>query len=224
MRKSQLLICVIFILYAVVGGLCATGWLNIGNNVLGALSLTALFFSVSDVFVKVRNVLFEKNVLQNVVGIAVLFLNEKMKEVGTHHNINIRNTIENLEDTVGYKCDRKMIHPNEYAKLRFIRGLLLASDILFVLGVAIFIIMPFIKDNLLPQGFTSVVSLFAFSAMMCCMFLDEMAMDISQRNNEIMNEKYAIICGQFQDFRTFNEMYFHYYKDYLIMYGDKLNG
>lgn len=222
MRRSQLLICVIFVVYGFVGIISATGGQNIGSNVLSALSLTALFLSVSDVFGKIANVLFAKNILQNAVSIAVDFLKDKINEGGVSLNINLRNTVENLENTVGYRPNVKLVHPSEFDRSILFRILQIISGLLFIIGVAIFIIMPFIEENLLSASITSTISLFAFAAMMCCMFLDEMAEDINQRNNEIMNEKYAIIVSQYQDFRLYNDLYFHYYKDFQITYGNKM--
>lgn len=213
MRKSKYLFAVISVVYACVGLLNMVGALRVGTNIFAALSITALFISLGDIFEKIYGYLYNRNLIRAEKKVDIDFLNSKLESGVLCINLNIRNAIENIKEDDIAISKYEFCHPAEYTKKRHMKAINIISITCFIIGIAVFIILPLIITNIFSEKMISVISLFAFSVMMMGMHVDEKILDIQMKYNSLVIEKSAIIRGAFCDFDAYHGQFFMFFND-----------
>lgn len=218
MKKSKYIFIILFIIYLLIGILSPLDVLNIGDNLLFALSAAALFVSASDVISKVHIYRNTSNSYYAALKITIDFLDNKIKCNQTSNLvINVRNVKGNLE--ILQKKNYKFCHPDDYMKKKSNSALNTFSLLLFIAGISSFIFIPFIKKDISNSAITSVITILAFAAMSLSLFLDEIIIEKQTDYNNLINEKHLLIQGSFWDFQNYFQTNMFYRKD-LIAFQD----
>ena len=213
MTKSKFLFLVIAIVYICVGVLNCFEILRIGTNIYAALSITALFLSLGDVFEKIHGYLYNTNLVRAEKKVEIDFLNQKLEGNIYSTHLNIRNTIENIKEDDIAISKYVFCHPVYYTKRKHMKTISALSTACFVVGMAAFIILPLVKANIISEDIISVISVFAFSIMMVGMYIDERILEKQVKYNNLVNEKSAIIRDSFADFDAYHGQFFLFIND-----------
>ena len=175
------------------------GHISMGDNLLFALSTSALLLSGSDAFSKIVAFLCVNNIYNADLKLAVDFLDSKIKSGEINSGfLNVRNTSENFKYLM--QKNYKFCHPNDYSQKVTIKALNLISVFLFIIGIATFIIVPFINHTITNTVLTSIVTIFAFSAMTLCLYLDDLINEKQEKITSFLNEKVPPIYIDYNDF------------------------
>lgn len=221
MKKSKFIFIILFIIYLLIGILSPLDVLNISDNLLFALSSAALLVSASDVISKIRIYRNTSNTYYTALKITIDFLDNKIKCNQTSNFImNVRNVKGNLE--VLQKKNYQFCHPDDYIKKKSNTALNVISLLFFIVGIASFIFIPFIKKDVSNSAITSVITILAFAAMNLSLFLDEIIIEKQTDYNNLINEKHLVIQGVFWDFQNYFQTNMFYRND-LIAYQDAFN-
>ncbi len=212
MKKSKFVFIILAIVYAVMALLYPFDILNIGDNLLFALSFSALLLSTSDVVSKFAGYLCISNTYNADLKTTIDFLDLKIKDGFTNNKtINVRNVKANCKDLL--KKDYKYCHPDDYTHKTSIKVQNNISMVLFVLGIAAFIIFPFISYNMTNTKITSIITIFAFAAMALSLFIDELIVEKQSSINILINEKHLAIIAEYPDFKSYFETHMYYRND-----------
>lgn len=99
MKKSKFVFIILALVYVAMSILYPFDVLNIGENLLFALSVSALLISTSDVFNKIGMYLYTSNTYNADLKITIDFLDYMIKNGFTNtRNINVRNIKENYDE------------------------------------------------------------------------------------------------------------------------------
>ncbi|SFT33450.1 hypothetical protein SAMN02910301_0414 [Lachnospiraceae bacterium XBD2001] len=214
MKQSKFIFIILAVIYVTMAIASPFKILRISENLLFALSVSALLISMSDVINKACDYMCAQNAFNANMRIAIDFLDGKISAGYIPSRcINVRNVRENYNSFL--KKDYVFCHPSEYVKKPWIRVLSEISFILFVLGIAAFIIIPFLAIELVNGVVTTIVTFSAFAAMALGLFFDELIGEKNADINALMNEKHLIIYAEYPDFRTYYEMHMNYINDLL---------
>ena len=213
MRKSKYIFIILAIVYGVVAIAEVNNLLLVDNNVIFGLSTSALLISVSDCCCKLYMLINEKNNYNETLKYTIDFLENKISN-GYAYNpaFNTRNLKEHLELLLN---NRQSVHPMDFCKNRKYIVLQKMYMALFAIGIAAFIIIPFIDYDLSSSCITSFVTLLAFVAMNIGMYIDERVYDVRENNAELFNDKHLIIQNGYSDFRNYFESKLYYRNDYM---------
>ena len=85
--------------------------------------------------------------------------------------------------------------------------------ILFIIGIASFIIVPFLNQNITNTKTTSLITILAFAAMSLSLFLDELIDEKQSDINNLLNDKHLAINAEYSDFRSYFESNMYYRND-----------
>lgn len=196
--------------YALVAIANLAGRINIQNNIVVALSSAALLLSFSDAFFKLAMILETNNIMQCELLVSITFLEEKSKNGVTTPMFIVDNAIGNFKIVKGYNPHYKFVNPAVFESTRWYKIMNTIATVLFVSGVATFIFIPFFYGNTLKEIEITSMSVFAFSAMMLCMFLDDVINDLQQTINRIQNDKQTIIQAAFPEFYSYRIDFYGY--------------
>lgn len=212
MKKSKYIFIILAIVYAIMGLMYPFDILTIGDNLLFALSASALLISTSDVFSKVSSYLCIENAYYAELKTTTEFLDLKIQQGLTNtRTMNVRNVNENIKELI--KGNYKFCHPNNYNKRLLIKILNNISLILFVLGITAFIIVPFLRFNIEDINATPIITIFAFTAMALSLFMDEIIIDKQNDMNILLNEKQILIQAEYPDFQMYFQTHMFYRND-----------
>ena len=208
MQRSKYIFVILAIIYSVIGICYFFDGLIISDNLLLALSVTALLISVSDVFSKIAEYCIQCNAYCASLKITIDFLDTKTSVGNNNTIIDFVNVKKSLIDLQRKKY--KFISPDEYERTKLIKGLRYISIVLFVLGMASFIAIPFMKDSIASTKISSIITIFAFSSMALSMFFDELLISKQADQERLLNDKHSIIFCSFSDFHSyFQTQLFH---------------
>lgn len=212
MKKSKFVFIILAIVYAVMAILYPFDILNIGDNLLLALSLSAFLLSTSDIVSKNAGYQCISNTYNAELKTTIDFLDLKIKDGFTNtKTINVRNVRANCKELL--KNDYKYCHPDDYAHKTIIKLQNMISVILFILGIASFIIVPFLRYNMTNTKTTSIITILAFAAMAFSLFLDELIAEKQSNRNILINEKQLAITAEYPDFKSYFETHMYYRND-----------
>lgn len=212
MKKSKYIFIILAIVYAVMAFLYPFAILSIGDNLLFALSASALLISTSDVVSKIVSYLCIKNTYYANLKITIGFLESMIQGGFTNTRIiNVRNVMENYN--VLLKNNYKFCHPNDYAKKSSLKILNCISLLLFIFGITAFIIIPFFGFNMSDTKSTSIITILAFATMALSLFFDEL-IDEKQADIKILiNEKHLLIQAEYPTFKSYFDSHMYYQND-----------
>lgn len=212
MKKSKYVFIILALVYAVIAVLYPFDILNIGDNLLFALSVSALFISTSDVVSKIICYLCIENTYYADLKTTIEFLDSMIQGGFTNtRTINVRNVRENCKGQL--KDSYKYCHPDDYIHKPIIKVLNNISLILFILGIAAFIIVPFLNYNMSNAKITSIITILAFSAMALSLFFDELIGEIQTNINILINEKHLSINAEYSTFKSYFDSHMYYRND-----------
>lgn len=214
MKKSKHIFVIMAATYAAIAIVSFLRRIVISENILFGLSMSALFSALSDIMASGANIATSRNEFDYIIYIASDFLESKISQNQCNPVINTRNVKLGIESmSKGYKFAR---HPNEYDQGNCIKFWNASSQILFVLSIAVFILVPF--SPTIPDQFYSVVlTLSAFSAMCINLYLGEYLADVLDKKNSFLNKEQVIIQMAYPDFFQFFTFRVHCYEDYIAM-------
>ena len=213
MKKSHYMFIVIAGVYFLVAMTNLIGILNVGNNIFMALSLSALLLSISDFFYKSLMILENNNIFQCELQVMIKFLEQKEAADVVSPLILIDNYIGNLKMIKGYDPKYVFVNPAEFSKTKRYKFTYLLAIAFFVLGIMVFIFIPFINVDLINEREVASITLFAFAIMMLCMYLDEKNIDIQTTSAEIVGVKYPEVRRAFSDFDSYCFECYRYKKE-----------
>ena len=212
MKKSKYVFIIFALVYVAMAILYPFNVLNIGENLLFALSFSAMLLSASDVISKIAGYLCISNTYNADLKITIDFLESKIQCGFTQtRTINVRNVAENCKELL--KTKYKYCHPDDYAHKTIIKAHNIFSMILFIIGIASFIIIPFLNQNITNTKTTSIITILAFAAMSLSLFLDELIGEKQSDINILINDKHLAINAEYPDFRSFFESNMYYRND-----------
>lgn len=213
MRKSKYIFIILAIVYGGVAFAEINNLLLVDNNVIFGLSVSALLISVSDCCSKYYTLKNEKNNYNETLKYTIQFLDEKINGgCASNWAFNTRNLKENLEILLN---NQESVHPMDFRKQKKYLYLQKFYMIFFAVGIASFIIIPFVKYDLSGSCITSFVTLLAFVAMNIGMYIDEQIYDVRDCNADLFNDKHLIIQNGYSDFRGFLDSKLYYRNDYM---------
>ncbi|MCR4638479.1 hypothetical protein [Ruminococcus sp.] len=216
MKKSKYVFIIFALVYVAMAILYPFNVLNIGENLLFALSFSALLLSTSDVISKIAGYLCISNTYNADLMITIDFLESKIQYGLTQtRTINVRNVMGNCKELLKKKY--KYCHPEDYAHKTIIKIQNVLSMILFIIGIASFIIIPFLNQNITNTKTTSIITILAFSAMSLSLFLDELIGEKQSEINILINDKHLAINAEYPDFRSFFESNMYYRNDLIAI-------
>lgn len=212
MKKSKFVFVILSVVYLLMGILYPFGVLDIGGNLLLALSTAALLISLGDICEKIHIYRIEANQYNAALDITIEYLDSKISS-GQINNpiISVRNFKANLENL--QKKNYKFCHPSDYISNKcnwFLRTL---SFVLFIVGIASFIVIPFISENISNSAATSVITILAFAAMALSLFFDEIIIDKQHSLNNLMQDKHLVLQSAFSDFLNYFQIHMFYMND-----------
>ena len=212
MKKSKYVFIILALVYVAMAILYPFDVLNIGENLLFALSFSALLLSASDVISKIAGYLCISNTYNADLKITIDFLESKIQCGFTQtRTINVRNVVGNCKELL--KKNYKYCHPEDYAHKTIIKIQNVFSMILLIIGIASFIIIPFLNQNITNTKTTSIITILAFAAMSLSLFLDELIEEKQSDINILINDKHLAINAEYPDFRSFFESNMYYRND-----------
>lgn len=214
MKKSKYIFVIMAVSYAAIAMVSSLRWIVISENILVGLSMSALFSALSDIMANGANIATSRNEFGYIIHITSAFLESKISQNQYSPVINTRNVKLGIESmSKGYKFAR---HPNEYDQGNYIKFWNASSQILFVLSIAVFILVPF--SPMIPDQFYSVMlTLSAFSAMCINLYMGEYLADILEKKNSFLNKERLIIQMAYPDFSQFFTSRVYCYEDYIAM-------
>ena len=203
MKKSSFVFITMSVIYLAVAIFDGIGWMTVTNNVLLGLSLSALLSALSDILYNIGYIRTVANEFDYIIKTTVEFLS-KMQAANipsANPNINIKGVMQYVKGmSRNYEA---AIPPIRYDKNWFITAMKVGSQILFVLSLAVFILLPFLSLPFENPVSTS-LTLCAFSAMCFNLYLTEAISDIfNKRNDDFMNKEQLIIQTMYPDFNLF---------------------
>lgn len=197
MSRSKNVFLVFSIVYIGVALGGAFSLLSITENVLLGLSISSLFISLADSI----NSYFRNEMIRNdynySLSIASEYLQHRIDEgqlsVGNFDICNIKYGIDML------KSQAISIHPVEFSKKkRFMVGNVI-STAFFVIGIASFVFLPFIKTGA-NNSLASCVTVIAFASMCGNIYLNELQNEISNNKFLFDNDKQSLIAALFPNY------------------------
>lgn len=212
MKKSKFIFIILAVVYALMAFLYPFNVLKVGENLLFALSVSALLISSSDVLNKAGMYLFISNTYNADLKITIDFLDYMIQNGFTNtRNINVRNIRENYNELL--KKNYTFCHPSDYAKKRKLVIINVVSMILFILGITAFIIIPFIATSITGTKITSIITILAFASMALGLFFDELIDEKQAEINAVLFEKHLVINAEYPNFRNYFESNMYYRND-----------
>lgn len=212
MKKSKFVFVILAAVYVLMALLYPFDVLKIGDNLLFALSVSALLISASDVINKVGAFLFTSNTYNAYLKITIDFLDQMIKGGYTNtRNINVRNIKENYDELL--KKNYSFCHPRDYAKKRLLVIINAITLILFILGITAFIIIPFIDTNITGTKITPIITILAFASMALSLFFDELIGEKQTEIDALISEKHLAINADYPTFRNYFESNIYYRND-----------
>ena len=212
MKKSKFVFIILAVVYALMALLYPFDVLKIGENLLFALSVSALLISTSDIFNKVGMYLYTTNTYNADLKVTIDFLDYMIKNGFTNtRNMNVRNVKENYDELL--KKNYTFCHPSDYAKKKILAIINVVTLILFILGITAFIIIPFIDANITDSKITSIITILAFSSMALGLFFDELIDEKQVEINALLSEKHLVINAEYPTFRNYFESNMYYRND-----------
>ena len=206
MKKSKYIFIIMSLVYIVMAVLYLCWFITMGDNLLFALSTAALLLSVSDAFGKMVTFLCVNNTYNADLKLTIDFLDSKISsgQVITRI-INVRNTRENFKFLIKKKYT--FCHPQDYSQKTIIKVLQFISIFLFIMGIATFIIVPFVNYTITNGVLTSIVTIFAFSAMTLCLYLDDLINEKQEKITVFLNEKIPPLSMDYNDFYIYFRLF-----------------
>lgn len=212
MKKSQYIFAIMAAVYFIIAVLSLKGWIMVGENILLGLSMAALLSAISDVFSHIVCIRINQNEFGYIVQITSDFLGEKISNNMVSPSIDSRNVKLNVENMIkGYK---KAVHPNEYWQGKLNVWINRASQICFILAIAVFILSSF-PLILIQRSYSVLLTLFAFAAMCLNLYLEEIIEDISQKRGHFFGDTQLIIQMAYPDFMGFLNFRLYHYENYI---------
>ena len=212
MKKSKFVFIILAVVYALMALLYPFDVLKIGENLLFALSVSALLISTSDIFNKVGMYLYTTNTYNADLKVTIDFLDYMIKNGFTNtRNMNVRNVKENYDELL--KKNYTFCHPSDYAKKKILAIINVVTLILFILGITAFIIIPFIDAKITDSKMTSIITILAFSSMALGLFFDELIDEKQVEINALLSEKHLVINAEYPTFRNYFESNMYYRND-----------
>ena len=211
MNKSKSMFLFMSAAYFFMGIFYFSGLLNIGNNLLFALSLAALFISIGDICSKIANTKYLYNLYNAELKITIDFLNDKIKNGYPAKYIYMNNFKEALEYQLetGYS----FCHPADYAKKKLWIILSILSYASFGSGIVSFIVIPLLNELPFEAHIIPVITMFAFAAVMLSLFCDEKYAEKQTEINSLLNDKHLIFQMEFMDFSKYFQTRMYYRND-----------
>lgn len=187
MKKSSFVFLIMAIVYILLFVGYSLRMVTITNNIVFGLSLTALLISISDLLSKVIVFRSIENEYQQMIEYTLSFIEKKIKLKQTNNPIiiirNLRSSIE-----MGKKKKYKPVHPLEYADNSLNKALNIASIILFMLGISVFIFTPFINEYDIMDHITTRITVAAFASMCLGVFFDDQIMHKQEERDNLISK------------------------------------
>lgn len=196
----------VFIILAIVYVLVALGLkfevLSVNNNILLGLSISALLISISDAINKYVYYRQSVNLFQFELQKTIDFLQNKI-EAGLTNSpvVNIRNFTSNL--SILKKNNYNPYHPNDYDKNKINKSFHIIAFIIFVLGIAAFISIPFIKENIANTSINMLITILAFASMNLTLYFDEIIQEEQDKRINLTCDKHLLIQCVYSDFLNY---------------------
>ena len=152
MSKSKYVFIILAIVYILIGIASPLNIIDVGDNLLFALSLSALMLSISDIIQKLALYFCIRNRYNFELKTTLVFLSNK-EQLGYANTtkINVRNIIETLSGLM--IPNYKTCHPQEYQKRVLVKYANVTSIVVFCIGIASFISIPLLTISI--YGFVS---------------------------------------------------------------------
>jgi hypothetical protein len=175
-------------------------WFSVSNNVLLGLSIASLFISLGDTVDKLVGICIWRNIYEYSLYVTSCYLTEKIdNNVLPSISIDAYNVRLNID---GLRTNKQKVpsEPLKYQnKKRF--GLFgLISKILFIIGIAIFVLSPFVIVDFNINDLSKTITIFAFAFMCINIFLGDYQQDIINSKNNCEMDKHLIIEAAFPGF------------------------
>lgn len=216
MKRTKCIFIILFIVYALVAIGSLANILRINNNVLLGLSFSALLISISDVLNKVVFYRQTVNFYQLELLTTLEFLKQKIDANLTYSPVvNIRNFTEGLKALE--KKNHRPSYPDEYINNKCNIALEKVSFACFVLGIAAFIVVPFIQENIAGSAVNMFFTIIAFAFMNLSVFFDEMIQEEQEKRTNLINDKHLIIQCVYPDFLNYFHSEIIYRKDAIAL-------
>lgn len=199
MKKSSYVFLIMSLVYLFVLVGYVFRFINIHNNTILGLSVTALFISISEVLNKITILRSIDNQYQLSIQYTVEFLDKKINDGFVYHPIvNIRNVKASIESI--RNKHKTPINSNDYAHNLGNKVLYAFSQGCFVIGISSFIVTPFILEEVAAGINTAIITIAAFAAMCFGLFIDELIQSKQIDLNSLLSDKHLIIQNVYQDF------------------------
>jgi hypothetical protein len=222
MKKSKYFFLILCLAYICAAVFSCFDWFAISENILFALSLSALLISIGEVL---ENVILWRDMDNNYqydLMITSEFLSEKIKNTqGKYIPISLRNVKEYMDVRRHKRGQPK--HPREFQKNYLDTGLSFVAGACFVAGIAVFILFPMFKIIDIDYNLSKIITVLAFAAMSFNIFIKELIATVQDSTNKLCGEMHCVIQTVFPEFQTAFSMRTTYYNDYLATVNAKDN-
>ena len=132
--------------------------------------------------------------------IASEFLTKQIQE-GTkpNTNIDVYNVRKNVDELA---TSKKALHPAEYKEKKVLKAFHNLTKVLFIIAITIFVVVPFVKQELDVIGISQLITLFAFASLCINVALTDQQADIQWKRQNFEIDKQIIIDNAFPGYLT----------------------
>ena len=197
MNRTKYVFLIFAFIYAgvAVGGMFSI--LVINESVLLGLSISSLFISLADAINNYCRIRALRNDYNYALSVASDYLQNRIEEgclsVGNFDVCNIKYGIDVL------KTCANPVHPVEYNKKKFLKYGNVTSTVIFAIGIASFVILPFIRTGT-EIGIARFITVIAFASMCGNLFLNDLENDIIQNKYLFDSDKQSLISSLFPNY------------------------
>lgn len=212
MKKSSFVFLILSIVYSFIALGYLFGIITIHINIVLGLSLTALLISISDILNKIVLYRVLENEYQTILYYTVTFLDIKIQ--GKQVNNQIMN-IRNFKDALSVYKNKNytLIHPQEFNNNRLNSVLNNISIVMFVLGISVFIITPFIDNYDYFERIATPITILAFAAMCLGLYIDDGIQSIHEKRNNLLQDKHILVQASYPDFYAYYNSMMNFQND-----------
>lgn len=209
MNKSNYFFITLGTVYLIIAISACSGVIVLDNNVLFGLALSSLFIAIGGLIDRSLEYILLKNEYKYYVKVTSDFLQEKI-DVGAGANNQLDVFV--IKETLEEQCSgtNRAVHPGEYEKRKSIKHTRIVSTIFFIIGISVFIFIPFAVVDSRFAFISNIVTVCAF-AIICF----EYHMEEKKKRQEIKLyffrcDKQAIVNMAYPDYMvTFDQRVWH---------------
>ena len=205
MTKSKYVFFVLGIVYLGIALGSFFSVISINNNVLLGLSVSSCLISAGELVNSVGSFFSCRNSFCYSLKYTSEYLSFRIaNNIQPRTNVDVYNIKFGIDEAL---ANRKAIHPVEYDKKKVFPVLRLISRVLFIIGIACFILVPFINHEFNTQTASRVITIVAFAFMCLDIGVNDLVQETVSEKIRFEYDKVVIIDDAFTGFT--NDYYYH---------------